>query len=58
MIILLSKGVKKDMEYKKLDLNTVEAYITYLKLAMSQEPEVMLTGSVDEDAIRKRLPKK
>jgi|BioPla2DNA2_1021312.scaffolds.fasta_scaffold00336_36 hypothetical protein len=58
MIILLSKGVKKDMEYKKLDLNNVEVYITYLKLAMSQEPEMMLTDSVDEDAIRKRLPKK
>ncbi|NLZ75739.1 MAG: hypothetical protein GX914_04470 [Erysipelotrichia bacterium] len=46
------------MEYKKLDLNNVEVYITYLKLAMSQEPEMMLTDSVDEDAIRKRLPKK
>ena len=43
------------MEYKKLNEETIEQYLDYLKSAMKEEPEEMLTEEIDENAIRKRI---
>lgn len=43
------------MEYKKLNEETMEQYLDYLKSAMKEEPEEMLTEEIDENAIRKRI---
>ena len=39
------------MEYKKLNEETMEQYLDYLKSAMKEEPEEMLTEEIDENAI-------
>ena len=39
------------MEYKKLNEETIEQYLDYLKSAMKEEPEEMLTEEIDENAI-------
>ena len=43
------------MRIEKLSANNVDAYITYLKKAMSLEPDLMTAENVDEDGIRRRI---
>ena len=43
------------MEFKKLNGDTVEAYIAYLKRAMAEAPDMMTAESVDADGIRARV---
>ncbi len=43
------------MRLEKLGKENVEAYITYLKLAIELEPELMTTDQVNESEIRARM---
>ena len=43
------------MEFKKLDGDTVESYIEYLKRAMGEEPDMMTAEAVDAEGIRARI---
>ncbi len=43
------------MHIEKLSPSNAELYISYLKAAMSAEPEMMTAETVDEPAIRKRI---
>ena len=43
------------MRIERLNENNVEAYIIYLKKAMSIEPDMMTAEKIDEDGIRKRI---
>ena len=43
------------MEFRKLNEETVDAYLSYLRRAMDEEPEMMLCESVDENGIRNRV---
>ncbi|MCM1300044.1 MAG: GNAT family N-acetyltransferase [Firmicutes bacterium] len=45
------------MEIKKLIPDNVEEYISYLKTALHEEPEMMTTDEVNEDEIRKNVNK-
>ena len=43
------------MRIERLNENNFEAYIIYLKKAMSIEPDMMTAEKIDEDGIRKRI---
>lgn len=43
------------MEFQKLNDDTVESYIAYLKRAMEEEPDMMTAESVDETGIKARI---
>lgn len=43
------------IEFKRLNSDTVDSYIAYLKRAMREEPDMMTAESVDEDAIKARI---
>lgn len=42
------------MVFEKLSSENVKEYIDYLKIAMSEEPELMTADGVDEDGIKSR----
>lgn len=43
------------MVFEILNAENVDRYIAYLKQAMSEEPEQMTAGSLDENGIRERI---
>ena len=43
------------MVFQKLNNETVDMYLAYLKKAMQSEPDEMTTETYDEDGIRRRL---
>ncbi|MCR5324831.1 MAG: GNAT family N-acetyltransferase [Lachnospiraceae bacterium] len=43
------------MRIERLTINNADAYIMYLKKAMSLEPDMMTAENVDEEGIRKRM---
>ncbi len=43
------------MKFEYLCENNVEQYLSYLKQAMSQEPDMMTAETIDEAAIRQRI---
>lgn len=43
------------MEYRILSRETVDMYLTYLKKAMSEEPDMMCLEALDEEGIRRRV---
>lgn len=43
------------MIYRKLNQDTIDIYIDYLKIAMREEPNVMMADTLDEEGIRKRI---
>lgn len=43
------------MEYRKLNAETVEGYLTYLAKAIAEDPERMWVEAVDVDGIRQRV---
>jgi len=49
--------LNRDMRIERLNENNVEAYIIYLKKAMSIEPDMMTAEKIDEDGVRKRIMK-
>lgn len=45
----------KNMNFEKLNVENVENYLEYLKIAMTQEPDMMTAEEVDENGIRERI---
>ena len=43
------------MIFEKLSRDNIDEYIDYLKIAMSQEPDLMVADVVDEEGIKSRL---
>ena len=43
------------MVFEILNRDNVEDYIAYLKIAMSEEPDMMTTEKIDEQGIKKRI---
>lgn len=43
------------MIFERLSENNIDEYIDYLKIAMSQEPDLMTADAVDEDGIKNRV---
>lgn len=43
------------MIFQKLNQDTVDIYLDYLKIAMHEEPDEMMTDVLDEDGIRSRI---
>lgn len=43
------------MIYQKLNQDTIDIYIDYLKIAMREEPNEMMADTLDEEGIRKRI---
>lgn len=43
------------MVFEKLSSENVKEYIDYLKIAMSEEPELMTADEVDEEGIKSRV---
>ena len=43
------------MQYKKLNTETVDMYISYLEKAMQEDPDEMMADAVDEQGIRQRV---
>lgn len=43
------------MIFQKLNQDTVDVYLDYLKIAMHEEPDEMMTDVLDEDGIRSRI---
>lgn len=43
------------MIYRKLNQDTIDIYIDYLKVAMREAPNEMITDTLDEEGIRKRI---
>lgn len=43
------------MIYRKLNQDTVDIYLDYLKIAMSEEPDEMMADVFDEEGIRRRI---
>ena len=43
------------MIFEKLNRDNVDEYIDYLKIAMSEEPDLMVADRVDEEGIKSRL---
>ena len=43
------------MEYRKLNADTVDGYLTYLEKAIAEDPERMWVEAVDVDGIRQRV---
>ena len=43
------------MKYERLNAENVESYLDYLKIAMTQEPDMMTAEKVDEAGIRERV---
>lgn len=43
------------LQFPKLNQDTVDAYLDYLKLAMDQEPHMMMAETLDEAGIRQRI---
>lgn len=43
------------MKFERLNTENVESYLDYLKIAMAQEPDMMIAEKVDEVGIRERV---
>lgn len=43
------------MEFERLNSENIDGYIEYLKIAMREEPELMVAEAVDEQGIRNRI---
>ena len=43
------------MIYRKLNQDTIDIYIDYLKIAMREEPDEMMADVLDEAGIRRRI---
>ena len=43
------------MVFERLNENNVDEYIDYLKIAMSQEPDLMVAEVVDEEGLKNRV---
>ena len=43
------------LQFQKLNQDTVDAYLEYLKRAMAQEPHMMMAETFDEAGIRQRI---
>ena len=43
------------MVFERLNKNNVDEYIDYLKIAMSQEPDLMVANNVDEEGLKNRV---
>ena len=59
--VLINRGIinrelmELQMVFEILDKDNVQEYIDYLKIAMSEEPELMTADAVDEESIKNRV---